>query len=118
MNGIQNWIENLSGSLPQLSNEQLEILSLALTPWHVGIILILSFGSSLYWLVKSPEVFDDAPCEPGISTYSPEKAAAFYGEPPFVVLKIVVKLISLTGIFNSGLIVDWLVLGKLMKDEQ
>ena len=118
LNGIQNWIESLSGSLPQLSNEQLEILSLALTPWHVGIFLFLSFGSSLYWLVTSPEVFEDAPYEPGTSTYSPEKAAAFYGERPFVVFKRVVKLISLTGIFNTGLIFDWLVLGKLMKDEE
>jgi len=118
LNGIQNWIESLSGSLPQLSNEQLEILSLAITPWHVGIVLFLAFGSSLYWLVTSPEVFDDAPYEPGTSTYSPEKAAAFYGERPFVVFKRVVKLISLTGIFNTGLIFDWLVLGKLMKDEE
>ena len=67
--------ESLLDSLPQLSNELLEILSLALIPWR----------SPLYWLVTSSEVFDDTPYEPGTSNSSPEKAAVFYGERPFVV---------------------------------
>jgi predicted unusual protein kinase regulating ubiquinone biosynthesis (AarF/ABC1/UbiB family) len=60
----------------------------------------------------------EAPYEPGTSTYDPVAAAAFYSSKPLLVVKRVVKLALLTGVFNAGLIFDWIVLGKLLKDEE
>ena len=34
-----------------------------------------------------------------------------------MVVKRVLRLASLTAVFNTGLLFDWLVLGKLFKDE-
>ena len=35
-----------------------------------------------------------------------------------MVIKRILRLASLTAVFNSGLLWDWLVLGKLLKDEE
>ncbi|CAJ1942966.1 unnamed protein product [Cylindrotheca closterium] len=94
-----------------------ELFHLATTAWHLEAILAFGIGSALLWFVTTPEKFDDAPYEPGTTTYSPEKAAEFYAKRPLQVGKRVLKLAFLTGMFNAGVLFDWLVLGKLLKDE-
>ena len=95
-----------------------QIWQLAATPWHLQLIFVFGIGSFLLWFVTTPEKFEDAPYEPGTSTYSPEKAEAFYRSQPLVVAKRILKLVFLTGTFNTGLLFDWLILGKLLKDEE
>lgn len=95
-----------------------EFFHLAATSWHLEAIAAFGVGSALLWFVTTPESFDDAPYEPGTSTYSPEKAAEFYAKRPLQVVKRVLKLAFLTGMFNAGILFDWLVLGKLLKDEE
>jgi hypothetical protein len=107
-----------TSSLP-LDPGQVELLQNALTtPWHLEAILGFGLGSSLLWFITvTPDNFDEAPYEPGTTTYSPEKAAAFYNERPLMVLKRVLKLALLTGSFNAGIVFDWLFLGKFLKDK-
>ena len=112
---VTSLLTSLSGSL---GADQLEILKLALTPWHLETILAFGLGSSLLWFVTTPETFDDAPYEPGTETYDPIKANAFYEKRPLMVIKRILKLALLTGSFNTGLLFDWLVLGKLFNDEE
>ena len=112
---LQSW-SSLAAQQQQL--QQLEIAKLALTPWHVETILAFGLGSLLLWFVTTPETFDDAPYEPGTETYDPIKANAFFEKRPLMVIKRILKLALLTGSFNSGLLFDWLVLGKLFKDEE
>ena len=87
------------------------------TPWHLEAIVAFGLGSLLLWFVSTPENFDDAPYEPGTSTYSPQKASEFYQQRPLVVFKRILKLALSTSTFNAGLLFDWLVLGKLLGDE-
>jgi len=91
-------------------------------PWHAIAIAIFSLGA---WfqaaIINSPIDFSndaDLPFQPGADTYSPEKADAFYGKRKFMVLKRVIQLASLTSSFTTGILFDWLVLGKLFKDEE
>jgi len=111
-------IEAVKGILSSLHLPQEELLQLALTPWHVEAIAAFGFGSLLLWFITTPETFDEAPYEPGTTTYSPEKAAEFYQQRPLAVFKRILKLALLTGTFNAGLLFDWLILGKLIKDEE
>mmetsp|Transcript_17410 Transcript_17410/g.50668 ORF Transcript_17410/g.50668 Transcript_17410/m.50668 type:complete len:854 (-) Transcript_17410:101-2662(-) len=60
----------------------------------------------------------EAPYEPGTSTYDPAAADEFFSERPLLVAGRVFKLAFLTGAFNTGLLFDWLVLGKLLGDEE
>ena len=117
--GPEQLVTTLLSSMSQsVSQEQVELLKLAFTPWHVEAILAFSIGSFLYWFVTTPERFDEAPYEPGTESYDPEKAAEFFGKRPMMVLKRILKLALLTGSFNTGILFDWLVLGKLLKDEE
>ena len=123
LNGLLSGSDQLLASLQSWSSlanqqQQLEIAKLALTPWHVETIMAFGLGSLLLWFVTTPETFDDAPYEPGTETYDPIKANAFFEQRPLMVIKRILKLALLTGSFNSGLIFDWLVLGKLFKDEE
>lgn len=113
-------IESLRSILTSIESLQQndKLLQLATTPWHFEAIAAFGLGSALLWFLTTPETFDDAPYEPGTSTYSPEKAAIFYQQRPLKVVKRVLKLVFLTGTFNAGLIFDWLILGKLLKDEE
>lgn len=95
-----------------------DLFHTATTAWHMEAIAAFGLGSALLWFVTTPESFDDAPYEPGTSTYSPEKAAEFYAKRPLQVAKRVMKLALLTGLFNAGILFDWLILGKLLKDEE
>lgn len=94
------------------------ILSAVAVPWHVEAIAAFAVANAfLYWL-NSPDKEAEAPYEPGTSTYSPQLAAEFYGKRPLLVVKRILRLALLTGAFNSGLLFDWLVLGKLLRDEE
>jgi len=58
------------------------------------------------------------PFQPGTDTYNPKLSDEYYQQRPLMVIKRIIKLALLTGTFNTGLIFDWLVLGKLLKDEE
>ena len=94
-------------------------MTLASMPiWHSEVIGAVAIANIiLYWLTSDDGELD-APYEPGSSTYDPQAAADFYGNRPFLVLKRVLRLAYLTGGFNAGLLFDWLILGKLFRDEE
>jgi len=94
-----------------------DLVALAATPQHVAAVGIFALGASFKWWLDGPEDFSQAPFEPGTDTYSPAKSAAFYGSRRLMVAKRIVKLGLLSGAFNTGILFDWLVLGKLFKDE-
>jgi hypothetical protein len=114
---IEGLSTSISGLVEKLQQQD-QLWQLATTPWHLEAIAAFGLGSALLLFITTPETFDDAPYEPGTSTYSPEKAAAFYQQRPLKVVKRVLKLAFLTGTFNAGLVFDWLILGKLLKDEE
>lgn len=119
--GIFSLMQKSEGSLSEISSllqDNEALIQLAATPWHLEAISAFGFGSLLLWFVTTPESFDEAPYESGTSTYSPEKAAEFYNNRPLVVFKRILKLAFLTGKFNAGLLFDWIILGKLLKDEE
>ena len=90
----------------------------ATTSWHMEAIAAFALGNAFLLWLNSPDGEMEAPYEPGATTYSPEKAAEFYGSRPLLVLKRILRLALLTGAFNTGLLFDWLVLGKLLRDEE
>ena len=112
---LSSFLTSLSGTV---DSQQLELLKLALTPWHLESILAFGLGSFLLWFVTTPETFDDAPYEPGTESYDPIRANEFYEKRPLMVIKRILKLALLTGSFNTGILFDWLVLGKLFNDEE
>jgi len=94
-------------------------------PWHTAAIAAFSLGTWFQLaILQSPIDFssdngkETTPFQPGADTYSPEKAEAFYGARRFMIVKRVLQLASLTSSFTTGILFDWLVLGKLMKDEE
>jgi hypothetical protein len=91
-------------------------------PWHTIAVAAFSLGTWFQLaILQSPVDFTndkELPFQPGADTYSPEKADAFYGKRQFMVLKRVLQLGSLTSSFTAGILFDWLVLGKLLKDEE
>lgn len=99
---------------PQLVND---IIANALTPWHVGAFLAFFAGASIVKWLDGPEDFSTAPFEPGTDTYSPQKSDEFYSTRGFMVAKRILKLGLLSGGFNVGILWDWLVLGRLLKDD-
>lgn len=122
---IQNLdLSDLTNNLHLSSPEQLSaaLTDLAPTllqnPWQIAAIAVFSSGALLTAFINSPDDYSDAPFEPGSDTYDPVKANEFYSERPLMVLKRILRLASLTSAFNTGLIFDWLVLGKLFKDEE
>lgn len=88
------------------------------TPWHVGIITALFVGNAFISFLMSPDDIEEAPYEPGTTTYNPDEAAEFYSKRPLLVMKRVLRLGFLTGALGTGILFDWLVLGKLFKDEE
>lgn len=96
------------------------VLSEFATPLHVAAIAAFTLGSSLNLWLNTPDDYAKigAPYVPGTTTYSPAASESFYGARPFLVAKRVLKLATLTSAFNTGILFDWLVLGKLFKDEE
>lgn len=88
------------------------------TPWHAEVIAAFALGNAFLVWINAPDHQNmEAPYEPGTTTYSPEKAAAFYQQRPLLVAKRILRLALLTGAFNAGLLFDWLVRGKLVGDQ-
>lgn len=94
------------------------IVSSSLNPLHLGAIAAFAVGSVLLAKWRAPLDFTEAPFEPGTDTYSPSKADAFYSQRAGMVAKRIVQLGLISGAFTTGLLFDWLVLGKLLKDEE
>lgn len=95
--------------------------SLLTTPeglFQAGAIALFASGSLLISWLNSPDDYSETPYEPGPNTYDPIAAEQFYAKRPFMVLKRLLRLASLTAVFNTGLLFDWLVLGKLFGDEE
>jgi hypothetical protein len=88
------------------------------TEWQLEAIAVFAVGNLFYRWLNAPLDFSKAPFEPGTDTYSPAKSDAFYQERPGMVLKRLIKLGYLSGTFTTGLLFDWLILGKLLKDEE
>lgn len=87
-------------------------------PWHLGVVAALAVGNALIRFLMAPDGYLESPYPPGTTTYDPQAAADFYSKRPLLVIKRVLRLALLTGAFNTGLLFDWLVLGKLFKDEE
>ncbi|KAL7542745.1 hypothetical protein ACHAXR_012087 [Thalassiosira sp. AJA248-18] len=140
LDSLTHNLQNLASSIPtstaelnDLANSELlhlstpEQLSAALadlvptllsSPWQLAAIAVFTSGALLTAFINSPDDYSEAPFEAGSDTYDPELAAEFYGNRPWMVVKRILRLASLTSAFNSGLIFDWLILGKLLKDEE
>ena len=60
-------------SSPLLSTEEWnrfqELVTLALTPLHVEVIVAVSVVSALLYWIQLPDMYDEAPYEPGTTTY-------------------------------------------------
>ena len=97
-----------------------DLLAEAATPLHLAAIAAVALGSSLNLWLNAPDdyVKIGAPYLPGTTTYSPAASESFYAARPFLVAKRILKLATLTSAFNTGILFDWLVLGKLFKDEE
>lgn len=122
-------IETVKKLLPLILNNQDtdELISavsalIVDNPWHSAAIAAFSLGTWFQLaILQSPIDFSndkDTPFQPGADTYSPEKADAFYGNRKFMVVKRILQLASLTSSFTTGILWDWLVLGKLLGDEE
>jgi hypothetical protein len=125
--------ESISGLLTttplhfeQLASQQIDPSTFSLgpfsalltTPWHVEAIAAFGLANALMLYINSPDNLEDAPYDAGTSTYDPKAAAEFYSKRPLLVAKRILKLALLTSAFNAGVLFDWLVLGKLLKDEE
>jgi ABC1 atypical kinase-like domain len=103
----------------RVNDSLLNDLSILLsTPWHAAAVAAFAFGNALLFFIASPDDFSDAPFEPGTNTYNPVAMSDFYAKRPLMVFKRILRLTFLTGAFNTGLLFDWLVLGKLLGDEE
>lgn len=96
----------------------LSLWSSATVPWHLELVTAFALGNVFLLWLNSPDKEMEAPYAPGTTTYDPEASAAFYNKRPLLVLKRILRLALLTGSFNAGLLFDWLILGKLLKDDE
>ena len=92
---------------------------IAATPaWQFAVISALGLASLFQAWVNTPIDYSETPYPPGTNTYDPKKSQEFYSKRPGMVIKRVLQLGLLSGAFNTGILFDWLVLGKLLKDEE
>ena len=119
-NALSDASQSILHALPDGVDETYlqQLFTAATKPYHLGAIGLFALASSILLFINSPEDFSDAPFEPGTNTYDPKASDAFYRQRPLMVLKRLLKLATLTGSFNTGILFDWLVLGKLLKDEE
>ncbi|KAL9190467.1 hypothetical protein ACHAXT_007678 [Thalassiosira profunda] len=85
-------------------------------PWHSAAVAGVGASAALTAFVNAPDDCADAPFDAGRDAYDPSKAEEFYGRRPGMVAKRILRLAALTSAFNAGVLFDWLVLGKLLKD--
>ena len=105
----------------QLQSALDSIPSLLTTPeatFQFLTIALFASGSLFTSWLNSPDDYTQTPYQPGPNTYDPQAADTFYAQRPFMVLKRLLRLASLTAVFNSGILFDWLILGKLLGDEE
>jgi len=91
---------------------------LSSNPLQLLAISVFGLGAAFNAFINSPDDYSEAPFAPGSDTYDPKLADEFYAKRPLMVLKRVLRLASSTALFNTGVLFDWLVLGKLLKDEE
>jgi hypothetical protein len=121
---MKTLVDELSRSIvrvpPVSVDERLigELVAAATTPLHLVAIGLFTLGSAFFLFINTPVDFSEAPFEPGTDTYDPKVSDEFYSKRPLMVVRRLLKLAVLTGTFNSGVLFDWLVLGKLFKDEE
>lgn len=113
-------LESLRLSTPDQLGAALDSLvpTLLENPWQIASVVLLASGAALRSFVDSPDDYSEAPFEPGTDTYDPAAADEFYRGRPLMVAKRLLRLAGLTALFNAGVLFDWLVLGKLLKDEE
>ena len=104
--------DQLSAALDSLVPTLLE------NPWQFAAVALFASGVAVKSFIDSPDDYSEAPFEPGTDTYDPKAADEFYSQRPLMVAKRLLRLASLTALFNTGVLFDWLVLGKLLKDEE
>ena len=83
---------------------------------QLGVIAAFGLGGLVFSADGGKD--SEAPYEAGTSTYDPKVADAFYRERPLLVARRIITLARLNSAFTTGLLFDWLVLGKLFKDEE
>jgi hypothetical protein len=88
-----------------------------LTPWYLASVSLVSGIAAFNIFINTPDDYTQAPYPAGSTTYDPNAASNFYATRPGMVAKRILRLSILTGAFNIGLLYDWLILGKLLKDE-
>jgi len=113
-------LNTVSSELPAFDSQLLsDFTKLAMNPYHSAAIIVFALGNFVVFQISKAESENEksAPYQPGTNTYDPKVASNFYKSRPFFVFGRVLKLASLTAIFNTGIVWDWLVLGKLLKDE-
>jgi hypothetical protein len=103
--------------LPTNVNEVLQSLSLDTTTAILAEALLLPTIFAMA-LINAPLSNDESPYPPGTTTYNPQLANDFYAARPLLVAQRVLRLSFLTARFNSALLFDWLILGKLLRDEE
>ena len=107
INDIESLLQSMSSlDVSSLDPTVLTVASIALT-----------LPLSILTLINAPLSNDESPYPPGTTTYNPTIAAEFYGRRPLLVLQRILRLAFLTSAFNTGILFDWLILGKLLKDE-
>ena len=89
-----------------------------LAPWYTASLGLVFGIAALGAFIDAPDDYAQAPYPAGSTTYDPNAASDFYASRPLMVLKRILRLSVLTGAFNIGLLYDWLILGKLFKDEE
>lgn len=104
---LQSLVQSLPSQLTQLDNTVLTAAAILVTA-----------PLSVISLINAPLTNQESPYPPGTATYNPTIAAEFYGRRPLLVLQRILRLAFLTAQFNTGILFDWLVLGKLLKDEE
>jgi hypothetical protein len=118
---IQSQLSSVDISLP--SPTELESILTTLTTRADSTILtaaaiLLTAPLSALALINAPLTNDVSPYPPGTTTYNPQTASEFYSRKPLLVLQRILRLAFLTSQFNAGLLFDWLILGKLLRDEE
>jgi hypothetical protein len=101
------FLQSIPAELSQLDNTMLTIAAILVTA-----------PLSVISLINAPLKNDQSPYPPGTATYNPTIAAEFFGKRPLLVLQRILRLAFLTSRFNTGILFDWLILGKLLKDEE
>ena len=95
-----------------------DLFHAAANPYHAAAVGVFALASSVMLFINAPDDYSDAPFAAGTDTYDPVKSEQFYRQRPLMVMRRILKLALLTGSFNTGILFDWLVLGKLFKDEE